>query len=197
MLVHGSEGTDTTLLLTTLAQLILDPGCRTLSGFLALLEREWVLVSPPDLTYALSGVVCLWAVSFLRLDTLSSSATPIRLTPTLGPGRKPPCSCCSLTACGSFSASSRWPWPSVSHCCFVWPRKSTLPTSAPSSATATLRGEGDGHHAPAQHTGHTAVAWISEITCSKGPLAVSCPTFERITCTPKNILLKWCAAPLF
>nr|XP_023700414.1 myotubularin-related protein 9-like [Paramormyrops kingsleyae] len=47
VLVHGSEGTDTTLLLTTLAQLILDPRCRTLPGFLALLEREWVLAGHP------------------------------------------------------------------------------------------------------------------------------------------------------
>ncbi|KAJ8289441.1 hypothetical protein GJAV_G00001350 [Gymnothorax javanicus] len=47
VLVHGSDGTDTTLLLTTLAQLILEPRCRTLSGFLSLLEREWVLAGHP------------------------------------------------------------------------------------------------------------------------------------------------------
>ncbi|KAJ8385546.1 hypothetical protein AAFF_G00185000 [Aldrovandia affinis] len=47
VLVHGSDGTDTTLLLTTLAQLILEPHCRTLSGFLALLEREWVQAGHP------------------------------------------------------------------------------------------------------------------------------------------------------
>lgn len=45
VLVHGSEGTDSTLLISTLAQLIMDPCCRTLEGFLALLEREWVQVS--------------------------------------------------------------------------------------------------------------------------------------------------------
>lgn len=44
VLVHGSEGTDCTLLISTLAQLIVDPCCRTLEGFLALLEREWVQV---------------------------------------------------------------------------------------------------------------------------------------------------------
>lgn len=44
VLVHGSEGTDCTLLISTLAQLIMDPCCRTLEGFLALLEREWVQV---------------------------------------------------------------------------------------------------------------------------------------------------------
>ncbi|XP_016886631.2 myotubularin-related protein 9-like, partial [Cynoglossus semilaevis] len=43
-LVHGSEGTDSTLLVSTLAQLIMDPRCRTLEGFLTLLEREWVQV---------------------------------------------------------------------------------------------------------------------------------------------------------
>ncbi|KAL4597399.1 myotubularin-related protein 9-like isoform X4 [Arapaima gigas] len=47
VLVHGSEGTDTTLLLTTMAQLILEPRCRTLPGFLRLLEREWVLGGHP------------------------------------------------------------------------------------------------------------------------------------------------------
>lgn len=44
VLVHGSDGTDGTLLISTLAQLIMDPCCRTLEGFLALLEREWVQV---------------------------------------------------------------------------------------------------------------------------------------------------------
>ncbi|XP_053366154.1 myotubularin-related protein 9 isoform X1 [Clarias gariepinus] len=42
VLVHGSEGTDSTLLVTSLAQIILDPNCRTFTGFLRLLEREWV-----------------------------------------------------------------------------------------------------------------------------------------------------------
>ncbi|KAM9175730.1 myotubularin-related protein 9-like isoform 2-T2 [Mergus octosetaceus] len=32
VLVHGAEGTDTTLLVTALAQVILDPGCRTMAG---------------------------------------------------------------------------------------------------------------------------------------------------------------------
>ncbi|XP_063039597.1 myotubularin-related protein 9 isoform X2 [Engraulis encrasicolus] len=47
VLVHGSEGTDTTLLVCTLAQLILDPDTRTLHGFLSLLEREWVQAGHP------------------------------------------------------------------------------------------------------------------------------------------------------
>lgn len=44
VLVHGAEGTDTTLLVTALAQVILDPSCRTLVGFQGLLEREWIEV---------------------------------------------------------------------------------------------------------------------------------------------------------
>ncbi|NXA50248.1 MTMR9 protein, partial [Nothocercus julius] len=47
VLVHGAEGTDTTLLVTALAQLILDPGCRTLTGFQGLLEREWIQAGHP------------------------------------------------------------------------------------------------------------------------------------------------------
>ncbi|XP_041669189.1 myotubularin-related protein 9 isoform X2 [Cheilinus undulatus] len=47
VLVHGSEGTDSTLLISTLAQLIMDPMCRSLEGFLSLLEREWVQAGHP------------------------------------------------------------------------------------------------------------------------------------------------------
>ncbi|XP_061157209.1 myotubularin-related protein 9 isoform X1 [Syngnathus typhle] len=47
VLVHGSEGTDATLLISTLAQLIMDPSCRSLEGFLRLLEREFVQAGHP------------------------------------------------------------------------------------------------------------------------------------------------------
>ncbi|KAI7804533.1 myotubularin-related protein 9 isoform X1 [Triplophysa rosa] len=47
VLVHGSEGTDSTLLVTSLAQLILDPVSRTVYGFLCLLEREWIQAGHP------------------------------------------------------------------------------------------------------------------------------------------------------
>lgn len=47
VLVHGAEGTDTTLLVTALAQLILDPSCRTLEGFQELLQREWIEAGHP------------------------------------------------------------------------------------------------------------------------------------------------------
>ncbi|NXE30633.1 MTMR9 protein, partial [Ardeotis kori] len=47
VLVHGVEGTDTTLLVTALAQVILDPSCRTLVGFQGLLEREWIEAGHP------------------------------------------------------------------------------------------------------------------------------------------------------
>uniref|UniRef100_A0A8B9NKA3 Myotubularin phosphatase domain-containing protein n=1 Tax=Accipiter nisus TaxID=211598 RepID=A0A8B9NKA3_9AVES len=47
VLVHGAEGTDTTLLVTALAQVILDPSCRTLVGFQGLLEREWIEAGHP------------------------------------------------------------------------------------------------------------------------------------------------------
>ncbi|XP_060547392.1 myotubularin-related protein 9-like isoform X4 [Pantherophis guttatus] len=47
VLVHGAEGKDATLLVTALAQVILDPTCRTLAGFQGLLEREWIQAGHP------------------------------------------------------------------------------------------------------------------------------------------------------
>ncbi|CAN9502314.1 unnamed protein product [Ophioblennius macclurei] len=47
VLVHGSEGRDCSLLISTLAQIIMDPHCRTMEGFLTLLEREWVEAGHP------------------------------------------------------------------------------------------------------------------------------------------------------
>ncbi|XP_036112121.1 myotubularin-related protein 9-like isoform X1 [Molossus molossus] len=47
ILVHGTEGTDSTLLVTSLAQLILDPLSRTMAGFQELVEREWIQAGHP------------------------------------------------------------------------------------------------------------------------------------------------------
>ncbi|XP_077990034.1 myotubularin-related protein 9-like [Glandiceps talaboti] len=47
VLVHGSEGIDSTLQVTSLAQIILDPDCRTVRGFEALVEREWLQSGHP------------------------------------------------------------------------------------------------------------------------------------------------------
>ncbi|XP_075051314.1 myotubularin-related protein 9-like [Mixophyes fleayi] len=47
LLVHGEEGTDNTLLVTSLAQLILSPDCRTMVGFQDLIEREWLQAGHP------------------------------------------------------------------------------------------------------------------------------------------------------
>ena len=33
VVVHGSDGYDTTLLVTSLAQILLDPDCRTITGY--------------------------------------------------------------------------------------------------------------------------------------------------------------------
>jgi len=33
VLIHGSDGWDTTLLVTSLAQILLDPDCRTITGY--------------------------------------------------------------------------------------------------------------------------------------------------------------------
>ncbi|KDR15085.1 Myotubularin-related protein 9 [Zootermopsis nevadensis] len=47
VLVHGSEGLDATLLVTSLAQIILNPDCRTVRGLEALVEREWLQAGYP------------------------------------------------------------------------------------------------------------------------------------------------------
>ncbi|KAF6110226.1 hypothetical protein HJG60_013365 [Phyllostomus discolor] len=47
VLVHGAEGMDSTLLVTSLAQLILDPLSRTMAGFQELVEREWIQAGHP------------------------------------------------------------------------------------------------------------------------------------------------------
>ncbi|XP_012264110.2 myotubularin-related protein 9 [Athalia rosae] len=42
VLVHGGAGRDCTLVVTSLAQAILNPDCRTVRGLQALVEREWL-----------------------------------------------------------------------------------------------------------------------------------------------------------
>ena len=42
--MHGSDGRDLTLCVTSIAQVILNPDCRTVRGFEALIEREWLQV---------------------------------------------------------------------------------------------------------------------------------------------------------
>ncbi|KAK6644545.1 hypothetical protein RUM43_000812 [Polyplax serrata] len=47
ILVHGQEGFDSTLIVTSLAQVILNPDCRTIRGLEALIEREWLQAGHP------------------------------------------------------------------------------------------------------------------------------------------------------
>lgn len=42
MSIVGSTGRDSTLIVTSLAQAILNPDCRTVRGLQALIEREWL-----------------------------------------------------------------------------------------------------------------------------------------------------------
>lgn len=42
VLVHGGKGLDSTLIVTSLVQIILKPDCRTVRGLQALIEREWL-----------------------------------------------------------------------------------------------------------------------------------------------------------
>lgn len=66
VIVHGSEGTSTTLLVTSLTQIILDPDCRTVRGFEALLEREWIQAGHP---FADHCVKSCFAVSKQRQES--------------------------------------------------------------------------------------------------------------------------------
>lgn len=47
VLVHGTEGTDSTLLVTSLTTLALDSDVRTIRGFQSLIEREWIAAGHP------------------------------------------------------------------------------------------------------------------------------------------------------
>ncbi|KAF7632756.1 Myotubularin phosphatase domain-containing protein [Meloidogyne graminicola] len=47
VLVHGGDGIDSTLLVTSLARLILDPDARTIRGFQSLIEDEWTGAGHP------------------------------------------------------------------------------------------------------------------------------------------------------
>lgn len=50
VLVHGNSGRDSTLIVTSLAQIILNPNCRTIHGLQSLLEREWLQAGHPFFT---------------------------------------------------------------------------------------------------------------------------------------------------
>ncbi|XP_058060249.1 myotubularin-related protein 9 [Anopheles bellator] len=50
VLVHGGKGLDTTLIVTSLVQVILNPDCRTIRGLQALIEREWLQGGHPFTT---------------------------------------------------------------------------------------------------------------------------------------------------
>ncbi|KAG8451569.1 hypothetical protein GDO86_003679 [Hymenochirus boettgeri] len=66
VLVHGDYGTDTTLLVTSLTQLILDLDCRTITGFQDLIEREWLQAGHPfQLRCARSG----WSQSRVQQES--------------------------------------------------------------------------------------------------------------------------------
>lgn len=47
VVIHGAEGTDSTLLVTSLSQLLLDSDARTIRGFESLIEREWICAGHP------------------------------------------------------------------------------------------------------------------------------------------------------
>ncbi|XP_034941277.1 myotubularin-related protein 9 [Chelonus insularis] len=55
VLVHGGTGRDSTLVITSLAQIIVNPDCRTIRGFEALIEREWLQAGHPFYTRTRHG----------------------------------------------------------------------------------------------------------------------------------------------
>lgn len=50
VLVHGGKGMDSTLIVTSLVQIILNPDCRTVRGIQALIDREWMQGGHPFAT---------------------------------------------------------------------------------------------------------------------------------------------------
>ena len=96
-MVHGSEGLDVTLAVTSLAQVILNPDCRTVRGFEALIEREWLQgghpfwsrtskgpfndsVATKSKTYAPTFILfldCLWQVVNFRLQISTTCDKPL------------------------------------------------------------------------------------------------------------------------
>ncbi|CAD7081950.1 unnamed protein product [Hermetia illucens] len=50
VLIHGAKGLDSTLIVTSLVQIILNPDCRTVRGIQALIEREWIQAGHPFAT---------------------------------------------------------------------------------------------------------------------------------------------------
>ncbi|CAL4079373.1 unnamed protein product, partial [Meganyctiphanes norvegica] len=50
VLVHDTDGVDSTLQITSLSQIILNADCRTVRGFEALIEREWIQAGYPFAT---------------------------------------------------------------------------------------------------------------------------------------------------
>ena len=47
ILIHGWDGIDNTLVITSLVQILLNSECRTLKGFQNLIEREWLQAGHP------------------------------------------------------------------------------------------------------------------------------------------------------
>lgn len=136
---------DSTLLVTSLAQLILDPLSRTMAGFQELVEREWIQVSghpaQPYPSIPKPRFLMPITLPLLRLATPSSCAVPTPPSPTPAPSTRHPPFSSSWTVCGSWAASSHCRWSLGRGCC--WRCLSTpMPRlSAPSSATAKRRGE--------------------------------------------------------
>lgn len=61
ILIHGTEGTDSTLQVTSLAQIILEPRSRTIRGFEALIEREWLQVRKAVLSTEELLIIDVWS----------------------------------------------------------------------------------------------------------------------------------------
>ena len=47
VLIHGWDGIDNTLIITSLVQILLNSECRSINGFRMLIEREWLLAGHP------------------------------------------------------------------------------------------------------------------------------------------------------
>ncbi|CAK9297429.1 unnamed protein product [Gordionus sp. m RMFG-2023] len=77
ILIHGTNGTDATLQLTSLIQILLNPECRTFKGFQSLIQREWIWAGHPFRDRCSSGPFALSDTSNNYMPNTTNNIDPL------------------------------------------------------------------------------------------------------------------------